>query len=83
MNFSPGEKFILITFLLHKADKLKMKSLLIAFIRNISQIVICSDIKHARNVFAFTEQGGAMPSSVLHSQQAVQVNTTNCNTTMA
>src|SRR5882672_5785655 len=35
-------------------------------IRNISQIVISSDIKHARNVFAFTEQGVAMLSSVLN-----------------
>ncbi|OGP91583.1 MAG: DNA-binding protein [Deltaproteobacteria bacterium RBG_16_47_11] len=43
-------------------------------IRNISQIVICSDIKHARNVFAFTEQGVAMLSSVLNSERAVQVN---------
>jgi len=25
-------------------------------VRNISQIVICSTLKHARNVFAFTEQ---------------------------
>src|SRR5580765_7109775 len=45
-----------------------------AEIRNISQFVISSDIKHARNVFAFTEQGVAMLSSVLHSSQAVQVN---------
>lgn len=29
-------------------------------IRNISQIVICSEIKHARNVNVFTEQGVAM-----------------------
>jgi hypothetical protein len=36
--------------------------------------VICSDIKHARNVFAFTEQGVAMLSSVLHSPRAVRVN---------
>ena len=43
-------------------------------IRNISQIVICSEMKHARNVFAFTEQGVAMLSSVLHSPRAVQVN---------
>ena len=43
-------------------------------IRNISQIVICSDIKHAKNVFAFTEQGVAMLSSVLNSQRAVAVN---------
>jgi len=45
-----------------------------AEIRNISQFVISSDIKHARNVFAFTEQGVAMLSSVLHSTRAVQVN---------
>jgi hypothetical protein len=43
-------------------------------IRNISQFVISSDIKHARSVFAFTEQGVAMLSSVLHSTRAVQVN---------
>lgn len=43
-------------------------------IRNISQIVICSDIKHARNVFAFTERGVAMLSSVLNSPRAVRVN---------
>lgn len=43
-------------------------------IRNISQIVICSDIKHARSVFAFTEQGVAMLSSVLNSARAIQVN---------
>ncbi len=43
-------------------------------IRNISQIVICSDIKHAPNVFAFTEQGIAMLSSVLHSDRAIAVN---------
>lgn len=34
-------------------------------VRNISQIVICSTLKHARNVFAFTEQGVAMLSNVL------------------
>jgi len=43
-------------------------------IRNISQIVISSKIKHAANVFAFTEQGVAMLSSVLNSPRAVQVN---------
>lgn len=43
-------------------------------IRNISQIVISSEIKHARNVFAFTEQGVAMLSSVLNSQRAIRVN---------
>lgn len=43
-------------------------------IRNLSQIVIGSHIKHAPNVFAFTEQGVAMLSSVLNSKRAVQVN---------
>ena len=43
-------------------------------VRNISQIVICSTLKHARNVFAFTEQGVAMLSSVLNGPRAVQVN---------
>jgi hypothetical protein len=36
--------------------------------------VICSTLKHARNVFAFTEQGVAMLSTVLNSPRAVQVN---------
>jgi hypothetical protein len=49
-------------------------SLTRAEIRNISQFVISSEIKHARNVFAFTEQGVAMLSSVLHSSRAVRVN---------
>jgi hypothetical protein len=43
-------------------------------IRDKSQIVTCSSIKHARSVSAFTEQGVAMLSSVLHSERAVQVN---------
>jgi len=43
-------------------------------IRDISQIVISSNIKHARSVFAFTEQGVAMLSSVLNSERAIQVN---------
>lgn len=44
-------------------------------IRNISQSVIGSaTLKHAPKVFAFTEQGVAMLSGVLHSQQAVEVN---------
>jgi hypothetical protein len=43
-------------------------------IRNISQTVISSKLKHAPNVFAFTEQGVAMLSSVLNSPRAVQVN---------
>ena len=41
-------------------------------IRNLSQIVI--SLKHSPNVFAFTEPGVAMLSSVLHSKKAVQVN---------
>ena len=43
-------------------------------IRNISQFVTCSEIKHARNVFAFTEQGVAMLSGILNSDRAVEVN---------
>lgn len=44
-------------------------------IRNISQSVTCSaTLKHAPRVFAFTEQGVAMLSGVLHSRQAVEVN---------
>ena len=43
-------------------------------IRNISQIVISSGIKHARNVHVFTEQGVAMLSSVLRSKRAIHVN---------
>ena len=43
-------------------------------IMNLSQIVISSRIKHAPNVFVFTEQGVAMLSSVLSSERAVQVN---------
>jgi len=43
-------------------------------IRNISQIVISSGIKHAPKVLVFTEQGVAMLSSVLHSERAVRVN---------
>jgi len=43
-------------------------------IRNISQTVICSEIKHARNVNVFTEQGVAMLSSVLNSDRAIEVN---------
>lgn len=41
---------------------------------NLSQIVISSRIKHAPNVFVFTEQGVAMLSGVLTSPRAVQVN---------
>ncbi len=43
-------------------------------IMNLSQIVISSKIKHAPNVFAFTEQGVAMLSSVLNSKRAIEVN---------
>lgn len=43
-------------------------------IMNLSQIVISSRIKHAPNVFAFTEQGVAMLSGVLNSARAIQVN---------
>ncbi|HMO49898.1 MAG TPA: ORF6N domain-containing protein [Kiritimatiellia bacterium] len=44
-------------------------------IRNISQIVICSEtLKHAKSVYAFTEQGVAMLSGLLNSPRAVQVN---------
>jgi hypothetical protein len=43
-------------------------------IRDISQIVTCSNIKHARSVSAFTEQGVAMLSSVLKSERAIAVN---------
>src|SRR3989338_2259955 len=43
-------------------------------IMNLSQIVISSRIKHAPNVFVFTEQGVAMLSSVLNSERAIQVN---------
>jgi hypothetical protein len=43
-------------------------------IMDLSQIVISSGIKHAPNVFAFTEQGVAMLSGVLNSERAIQVN---------
>ena len=43
-------------------------------ILNLSQTVISSKIKHAPNVFVFTEQGVAMLSSVLNSKRAIQVN---------
>lgn len=41
-------------------------------IRNISQSVI--SLKHAPNVFAFTEKGVAMLSSILNSKKAIHVN---------
>jgi hypothetical protein len=37
-------------------------------IMNLSQIVISSKIKHAPNVFVFTQEGVAMLSSVLNSK---------------
>ena len=43
-------------------------------IRDLSQIVISPGFKHAPNVFAFTEQGVAMLSSVLNSPRAIKVN---------
>jgi hypothetical protein len=48
-------------------------------IQNISQIVISSTgsrntLKFSKNVFAFTEQGVAMLSSVLNSKRAIEVN---------
>ncbi len=45
-------------------------------IMNISQFVISSQIKHSKRVRAFTEQGIAMLSSVLHSERAIKVNIT-------
>lgn len=41
---------------------------------DLSQIVTSSKIKHAPNVFAFTEQGVAMLSGVLKSDRAIEVN---------
>ena len=43
-------------------------------IMRISQIVTSSDIKYAKRVHAFTEQGVAMLSSVLKSERAIEVN---------
>jgi hypothetical protein len=43
-------------------------------IMRISQIVTSSEIKYAKRVRAFTEQGVAMLSSVLHSSRAIEVN---------
>jgi hypothetical protein len=42
-------------------------------IMRISQTVISSEIKYSRRVHAFTEQGVAMLSSVLNSEQAIEV----------
>jgi hypothetical protein len=43
-------------------------------IMRISQIVTSSQIKYSKQVYAFTEQGVAMLSSVLNSPRAVQIN---------
>ncbi len=43
-------------------------------ILNLSQIVISSKLKHAPNVYAFSEQGVAMLSSILRSKRAIRVN---------
>ena len=43
-------------------------------IMRISQTVISSEIKYSKRVHAFTEQGVAMLSSVLNSEQAIEVN---------
>ena len=45
-------------------------------IMNLSHFVISSKLKHAPNVYAFTEQGVAMLSSVLKSKRAIKVNIT-------
>ena len=45
-------------------------------IMNLSQFVMSSRFKHAPNVYAFTEQGVAMLSSVLRGKRAAQVNIT-------
>ena len=41
---------------------------------DLSQIVTSSGIKHAPNVFAFTEQGVATLSGALSSERAIQAN---------
>jgi hypothetical protein len=43
-------------------------------IMNLSQFVISPGIKHAPNVFAFTQEGIAMLSGILNSFRAVKVN---------
>lgn len=43
-------------------------------IREISQFVTSSNVKFSKRVTAFTEQGVAMLSSVLHSRRAIAVN---------
>lgn len=51
-----------------------MSSLTREEIMELSQFVTSSRIKHAPNVFAFTEQGVAILPGVLNSERAVQVN---------
>jgi hypothetical protein len=43
-------------------------------IRNMSQTVICSSLKHSKRVAAFTETGVAMLSSVLRTRKAIAAN---------
>ena len=43
-------------------------------IMNLSQFVISSKLKHAPNVYVFTEQGVAMLSSILRSKKSIHVN---------
>lgn len=43
-------------------------------IMNLSQFVTSSTIKHAPNVFAFTEHGIAILSSIIRSRRAIAVN---------
>jgi len=43
-------------------------------INSISQFVICSDLKYAKRVAVFTEQGIAMLSGILNSDRAIEVN---------
>jgi len=43
-------------------------------IMRISQIVISSDLKYSKIVYAFTEQGVAMLSGILNSKRAIEVN---------
>ena len=45
-----------------------------AEIQDLSQFVMSPKFKHAPNVYAFTEQGVAMLSSVLRSERAILVN---------
>lgn len=43
-------------------------------IMDLSRIVTSSEIKHAPNVFMFTEQGVAMLSGILNRERAIQAN---------